>query len=89
MPTYKNIAKVLKGLVQFGAIDAELYRETSHKYGVISSPTLILFSNGKDYYVNLTYSHEPNYVTSVAIGTIVFKTQLRYKEIFKENLSNI
>jgi len=46
-PIIEELAKELKGKVAFGKMNVDQNRESAGSYGVMSIPTLIVFSEGK------------------------------------------
>jgi thioredoxin 1 len=46
-PIIEELSNEMKGKVAFGKIDVDKNEESRNKYGVMSVPTLIIFSSGK------------------------------------------
>jgi len=46
-PVIEELSNEMKGKVAFGKIDVDKNEESRSKYGVMSIPTLIIFSSGK------------------------------------------
>lgn len=49
MPVFEDVAKLYEGQVKVFAVDVDKAPKSSAKYGVHGIPTMLFFSNAKDY----------------------------------------
>lgn len=71
-PKFKKAAKLLKGVVQFGAVDNENQREIGSRFGIDAYPTVLVFrgDKGSSSPIKYTGSREVEGVTKFLMENI-------------------
>ena len=55
-PVFEEIAKEMKGKINFGKVDIDGQQELAERFGIMSVPALVFFRNGEQIEINTGFA---------------------------------